>query len=260
MDFQQKYGPWALIAGASEGLGQAFTEAIAARGLNLILIARRSAVLESLAHELRERHGVETRCLSEDLANPDLNIVVEESTRDVEVGLIVYNAAYVPTGLFAETDEESLQRVVRTNVLGPVIVLRKLVPLMLERKRGGVVLMSSVAGFQGVPLLAGYAASKAFTTSLGESLWGELRHEDIDVVSCCSGAVPTPGYRRSYKQDVPGMLSPNRVAEQTLRSLEKGPRLIPGTINRVVSQILNRLLSRRQAISIMHSNARRNLR
>ena len=259
-DFVQKYGPWALVAGASERLGEAYARTLGARGLNLLLIARRSTVLDRVAGEIRSENNVEVRCLCQDLASAQIGGVVEDAIAGIEVGMVVYNAAFVPTGAFAETDDESIERVVLVNVLGPLIVLRKVLPAMRKRRRGGVVLMSSVAGFQGIPMLSGYAASKSFTTIFGESLWGELRQENVDVVVCCSGAVPTPGYRRSYKQDVPGMLSPETVVEKTLEALGKGPRFVPGFVNGAVSQVFNRILSRKQSISIMQSNTRKNLK
>ena len=111
--------------------------------------------------------------------------------------------------------------------------------------------MSSLAGMQGSPGIAAYAATKAFNTILGESLWHELRADGIDVVVSCAGAIRTPGYLRTYGKEAPGILAPEAVASKTLAALGKGPRVVPGLLNRIVAQVGGRLLSRKAAIRLM---------
>ena len=142
-------------------------------------------------------------------------------------------------------------RVVDVNVRAPVALLRTFLPPMTERGRGAVVLMTSLAGNQGTPRIAAYAASKAFTRVLAESLWYELKDRGIDVVACCAGAVRTPGYAMAAGKDAPGTLDPEKVVEQTLRALGHGPVVIPGFINRAATVFMSRLLPRRTAIAIM---------
>ena len=256
-DFLAKYGPWALVAGASEGLGEAFADRLAQRGLNLVLVARRENLLRTVAERIRQAYRVEVRPVAADLADPELAARIANVTQDLEIGTLVYNAAHVPVGRFADTDPALLARAVDVNVKAPVTLTRCLLPAMCKRQRGAVILMSSVSGLQGMSRLATYAASKSFNTILAEGLWHELRGNDnVDVVACCAGAVPTPGYRRAFRRDAPGMLDPIIVADRTLNSLGKGPRYIPGFINRMVTQFFTRFLPRRAAIHIMSKSSR----
>ena len=255
-DFLTKYGPWALVAGASEGLGEAFADRLAFRGMNLVLVARRKGNLDAVAERVSQAYQVDVRPVVADLSDPNLATLITEATQDLEIGTLVYNAAHVPVGSFVETDPDSLTQAIDVNVRGPVILVRSLLPAMCERKRGAIVLMSSVSGMQGMSRLTTYAASKSFNTILAEGLWHELRNDDnVDVVVCCAGAIPTPGYRRAFRRDAPGMLDPLVVADTTLASLGKGPRCIPGFTNKLVSQFFTRFLPRRTAINIMSKSS-----
>lgn len=246
-----RYGAWALVAGASEGIGEAFARSLAARGVHLVLVARREAVLSRLAEELRAAHGVEVRPVALDLSAPGWPEALREATAELDLGVAVYNAAFAPLGRFVDRPLEDLLRAVDVNVRGPVAFVREIAPGMVARGRGAVVLMSSLAGGQGAPRLATYAASKAFTTVLAEGLWSELRPKGVDVVACCAGAVRTPGYLRSAKGEAPGTLDPAEVVERTLARLGHGPRVVPGAVNRIADAVLTRLLPRRAAVSLM---------
>jgi hypothetical protein len=254
--FVSRYGPWAVVAGASEGLGAAFAEALAARGMNLVLLARRADLLAGVKDRLGTGKRIEIRTEACDLGRPELPRVLEELTRGLEVGVAIYNAAYAPVGDVLERSTDELLRVVDVNVRGPLLFARTLAPAMAARGRGGIVLMSSMAGFQGAPRIATYAASKAFNIVLGEGLWRELAPRGVDVVVSCAGAIRTPGYRKSAKVDAPGTLDAFVVAEQTLNALGHGPTVVPGATNRLARFLLGRLLPRRTAISIMASNTR----
>ena len=256
--FASRYGPWAVVAGASEGLGAAFAAAIAARGVNLLLLARRGEVLAGVAEDLRGRFGVEVRADSCDLARPDLADALSALTADIAVGLGVYNAAYAIMGDLHERRMDDLMRVVDVNVRAPMIFARTLAPAMVARGRGGVVLMSSLAGFQGAPNIAAYAASKAFNTTLGESLWSELSPLGVDVVVCCAGAIRTPGYAAAAAgADAPGTLDASRVARDALDGLGRGPVVVPGATNKIARFLLGRLLPRRAAIGLMAQSTRK---
>jgi short-subunit dehydrogenase len=262
----EKYGPYALVAGGSEGLGAAYAEALARRGFSLVLLARRTGQLETFAAELREKYGsgnpalharrVEVITHAVDLADFEaVKAFVQSLT--VEIGLLVYNAAFAPVGLFTDITEEQLARVVAVNVRGPLLLARLLLPPMLARKKGGVVLMSSLAGTQGSPRLASYAATKSFNAILAEGLWEELRPLGIDVIASCAGAILTPGYNQAQKAPkAPGTLTPAEVAEKTLRALGNGPVVIPGGVNKLARFFLARLAPRTMAVKIMAANTR----
>ncbi len=253
-DFAERYGPWAVVAGASEGLGASFAACLAERGIHLVLLARRKPLLEALAAELRDAHGVRVRCVALDLGGDDWADTLRAATAEVDVGLLIYNAAAVPVGRFLEVDGDALEEAVRVNALGPVRFVHALLPSLHRRGRGGVVLMSSLSGLQGVPRVATYAATRAFNSILAEGLWHELRDAGIDVIGCCAGAIPTPGYRRATDRDAPGMLASEVVANRTLDALGHGPEVVPGTLNRLVAQVFRRLLPRRTAVRLMAAN------
>lgn len=200
-----RYGRWALVAGASEGLGAAFAEQLASRGMHLVLIARRGHLLAELAGRLTAEYGTEVRCLPLDLSDPGFADTVEDAVAGLDLGIVIYNAAYVPVGPFVDTGEDAIERAVDVNVHGPLRLLRALLPAMRDRGRGAVVLMSSLSGLQGSPHVSVYAATKSFNAILAEGLWHELRPHGVEVTSCCAGAMRTPGYNRSFDRDVPGM-------------------------------------------------------
>lgn len=255
-DFSTRYGAWAAIAGASEGLGAAFARSLAARGQKLLLMARREHLLDALAKEIREQRGVDVRTLALDLVDPTLAEALARETRELEVGVAVYNAAYSPIGTFLELPLEELLRVADVNVRGPIAFVRALAPAMARRRRGAVVLMSSLAGLQGAPRIATYAASKAFNTILAEGLFAELEPLGIDVVASLGGAIRTPGYEARADRDAPGTLDPEEVAETTLAALGRGPRVVPGLVNQLASFLTGRLLPRRVAIRLMAANTK----
>lgn len=255
-DFKTKYGPWALVAGASEGLGAAFAEALASRGLNLILIARTQDKLETLAQHLSNLYAVETTAYSLDLA--DFKAVKTFISQHKEtIGLLVYNAAYSPIGYFETMTEERLEQIVDVNIKTPLLLTKLLSTEMIKKRQGGIVLMSSLAGTQGSPKIATYAASKAFNAILAEGLWNELRKHGIDVLASCAGAISTPGYKNAQSaKEAPGTLSAKKVAESTLNSLGKGPTIIPGLTNKLAHFFMNRIFPRKWAISIMDKNTK----
>jgi short-subunit dehydrogenase len=146
--------------------------------------------------------------------------------------------------------------VAAVNVRGPLLLARLVLPQMLERKRGGIILMSSLAGTQGSPRLASYAASKSFNAILAEGLWEELQPCGIDVTASCAGAILTPGYNRTQQAKAPGAMSPEAVAEKTLAALGKGPVFVPGAVNKLARFFLMRLMPRKLAIKIMAANTR----
>jgi short-subunit dehydrogenase len=249
--FAERYGPFALVAGASEGLGEAFAHAIAARGVGLVLLARRADALENVAAAVRGKHGVDVRTVTFDVGRPDLTENLREATRGIDVGLGIYNAAYSVIDPFLDRPLEDALRVVEVNCAGPLRLVHALAPAMVARGRGGIVLMSSLAGFQGAPRIAAYAASKAFNTVLAEGLWYELRERGVDVLATCAGAIRTPGYLRTTDREAPGTMDATEVAERTLVALGRGPTFVPGATNKIARLVLGRILSRRAAVGIM---------
>ena len=255
VDFREKYGRFALVAGASEGLGAAFARQIAARGVDLVLIARRAAVLESVAKSIESESGVEVRTLAADLADPGIASVVSEATEGLEIGLLVYNAAHSAIGPFLDTPLASHLTELDVNCRTALVLTHLLGRPMRERGRGGIVVMSSLASSQGSPYIAHYGATKAYDRVLAEGLWGELGEHGIDVVACCAGATRTPRYLSSQPENernffVPEM-EPEDVAREALAALGRRPSLVPGRANRIASFFMAHLLPRRLGIRMM---------
>jgi uncharacterized protein len=244
-DFRESYGLWALIAGASEGLGLAFAHALANRGLRLILLARREPELAATAAAIRERHGVEVVTLPCDLADPELEARIRAGVGERELGLLIYNAAYSRMGAFFDQPLADKLRILDVNCRGPIILSHVLGEAMVARGRGGIVLMGSLAGEQGSPRLATYAASKAFDRVLAESLWGELRERGVDVLACVAGATRTPGFEAVASAAKGPVMEPEAVVEEALASLGQGePSMIPGRGNRLGALVLSRVPKR----------------
>jgi hypothetical protein len=257
-DLRSAYGPWALIAGASTGLGAEFASQLAAAGLHLILVARRADALDELAASLRKAHGVEVRTASIDLAAPDLLERVRACAAGLEVGLLVYNAAYSCIGSFLGQSLEDKLRVLDVNCRGPVILAHEFGGAMAARKRGGIILMSSMAGIQGAPMIATYGASKAFDRVLAEGLWDELRAEGVDVLACCAGATRTPTYEASNPREKPPMIMESGpVVSESLAALGKTPSFVPGMANRAAAFVMERLFPRSAAIRTMGKATRK---
>ena len=192
--FRERYGPWAIVAGASMGIGAAFSHEAAARGLNVMMVARGRDLLEKAAAEVAEGHGVETMALVADLADPAIGDVVAEATDSLDVGLFVHNAAIAPQGRFLDVGLDVQLASVAVNCASPVILCKLLAPRMVARGRGGIGLVSSLGGFQGSINFALYNAGKAFQWVLAETLWAELKPLGVDVNCIMVGATSSPNY------------------------------------------------------------------
>jgi short-subunit dehydrogenase len=230
----------------------------------VVLVARRPEPLAELATSLPTR----TLPVEADLATPAGVAAVIAACSDLPIGLVVANAAYSPIGSFVELGRDDLVRALDLNCRAPLLLARHFAPAMVERGRGGLVVMSSLSGLQGSPPISVYAATKAFGIVLAEGLWAELRGTGVDVVACVAGAIATPGLAsalsspgrrasRSGPRQPPGTLSPERVAEAALRGLGRGPRVVPGLTMRFSAALMSRL-PRRAAIQII-SRASRDL-
>ena len=253
--FVERYGPWAVVAGASEGIGASFSRKLASRGLNLVLLARRAGPLEKLAAELRDAHGVEVQVQSLDLGGADVVDGLSRATKGRDVGLVIYNAAYSPIGAFIDIEVEEHLKAVDVNVLGPLRVSHYFGRRLADRGKGGMILMSSMSSFQGTAMVANYAATKAYDAILAEGLWYELRQRGVDVLGCIAGATLTPNYEGSTDK-IPSSglarpMDPDDVTEQALQDLGKRPTGVSGRRNRLASALLTRLLPRRAAIDMV---------
>jgi uncharacterized protein len=228
MEFAKHYGPWGLIAGASEGTGASFARKLAARGLNVILIARREGPLATLAEGIRTEFGVECICASIDLANDDASARMIQVIEGREIGIFVNNAGGdTNNSLFLDADLEKWERLARLDALNVMRNCHHWGRQMRARGRGGIILVGSGACYGGLAGLAVYSAVKSFDLCFGEALWAELRGHGVDVLNLVLGQTDTPEYRRVLKElglPVPhGMAAADDVAELGLAQLQNGP-------------------------------------
>ena len=261
MEFRARYGPWALVTGAGQGLGAAYAGALAARGLDLFLIDRRADDLAAVAETARRAHGVRVDTLVLELAEGDAVERITRATAQHEIGLLVSNAAASPIGEFHAQSAALHHAVVTVNCLVPALLAHHFGRAMRARRRGGLILMASLAGFQGNPFVAHYAATKAYNLVLAEGLWDECRAHGVDVLACCPGATRTPGYLvarpPSPGRFAPPEMEPADVVREALAALGQTPSMVPGRGNRLGAFVVQRLMSRAQAIRMMGSVGRR---
>lgn len=226
-----KYGPWAVIAGGSEGVGAEFARQLAAAGFNLILVARKPEPLERTADECRAQGG-EVRTLAVDLVDPSAVGQVAAAAADVEVGLLIYNAgANTCSEPFLDGALVEFDRVIALNIGTMMALTQHFGRPMCKRRRGGILLLGSMAGYLGSVRHTVYGGVKAFGRIFAESLWLELREFDVDVLELVLGVTRTPAMERvGLNFDVPGLrvAEPADVAREGLEQLPNGPVYVAG--------------------------------
>lgn len=241
---------WALVTGASSGIGAEFARLLAARGMHLVLAARREEPMRELAAELFTRHGTRTEIIVVDLSEPsDVARLADEIDRHgIEIELLVNNAGFGIVGDIPGTSREAILDLVSVNVAALTNLTYRFLPRMVERKHGGIINVASVAGFQPVAYMSAYAASKAYVLHFSEALWAEARDAGVTVVALCPGVTRTSFFENA---GVPGWLKkstaldPEQVVRAGLRALEKKRNyVVPGWKNYILS-LLVRLAPRR---------------
>jgi short-subunit dehydrogenase len=248
----ERYGPVALVTGASSGIGAAFAEILAAAGLDLVLVARRIDRLTSLASELSDRFGTRTDTLAIDLGEADAADVILEASGAHNIGLLVSNAGFGFKGPHERHDDAALLKMLMVNCNAPMQLSRAFIPRLAQRERSGIILTSSIEALLGGPYSAAYAASKAFVKSLGEGLWAELTPRGIDVLTLCPGATDTEALEKQGidRTKLTQLMPAAEVAGLALDNLANGPTFISSEHYR---QTFDQLLAlpRRDALHAM---------
>ena len=250
-EFADRYGPLAVVTGAAVGMGAAFARDLAARDVELLLVDRDERALETVALEL-ETDGATVRTLVVDLASPDAADEVWDAAGD-DLGLLVSNAAIGYVGSFLDQDDYGLLAQLDVNCRTPLLLVRRVLPRMVTRQRGGIILLSSLSAVRGSPLVASYAATKAWNLILAESLWDELRDTGVDVMGVLPGMTRTPGLLSSSPQAglaTTNLMEPADVAREALDALGSAPSFIPGEANRESHAFMSSL-DRAEAIKTM---------
>jgi short-subunit dehydrogenase len=257
--FAERYGPWALVTGAAMGIGASYVEELAARSLNVVLVDKEAKLISEGAARVRDR--VEVRELVVDLAEPDAVMRALDSIADLEIGLLVANAAHAATAPWLKIPLEDKLRQIGVNCIAVTQMVDVLSRSMASRRRGGIIVMSSMAARIGSPRVATYAATKAFDMILAESLWAELSPHGVDVLAVLPGTTRTPGFESSLgpRAKIPpaiGVMEPAAVAREALDAIGKRPSIVPGSFNRIASSLLTKILPRKTAIGMMARSTR----
>lgn len=251
LELVRRYGEWALVTGASSGIGAELARQIAADGMNVVLTARRGERLVELASDLEKAHGIATRVVVADLAESSGSAALLEAVDDLEIGLLVNDAGVGHQGRFDLQDGEALRRMVVLNCESPLVLTHALVKKMCERGRGAVLFVGSASGYQGLPLHAVYSATKAFDRILGEALWGELRAANVDVTVLDPGTTQTEFQERAGELPHPG--DPvDVVARVGLEALGQQPSVLVGWWNWIRANVATRLLTRPITLHAAH--------
>lgn len=239
----ERYGGWALVTGASAGIGEGFARALAKQGMACVLVARRQDKLDGLASELESQYGVETRVVVADLATDQGIAQVVSAVADLDLGVLINNAGLGGAGRFDKLDVERVRQMVNLNCLAPALLTHALVPSLRSRGRGAVILTGSVAGRQPLPLHGLYGATKAFDLMLGEALWVELRKEGIDVLVLEPGSTLTEFQAVANEIAHEGQ-SVEEVVDTALQALGQQPSVISGWMNWLRANAAGRIGSR----------------
>lgn len=252
MDFAEKYGPWAVVAGASEGIGRSLALELGARGLSVVLIAK-DGPLEEVSEQLRREHGVDTRIARVDLAAANALEGIVQAAAGCEVGLYVANAGGdASASLFLDNDLAYWERLARMNMLTTLQACHHFGAGMRERKRGGLLLVNSAGCYGGGSYLATYNASKAFLLVFAEGLWAELHPHGIDVLTIALNSTDTPNFRRIVaKTGMPvpdGLASADEVASVALDRLPHGPVHNWGLADDEIGHAISSAVDRRKRI------------
>ncbi len=258
-NMRERYGDWALVTGASSGIGYVFAQKLATSGINLVIAARRIDLLNDLSQQLTKDHGVQLRCLQIDLSQDDCLKSIVETCRDIEVGMIVNNAGSGVPRPFSQSDFEIEKALIRLNCTSPAEITHHFLPGMLARRKGAILFVSSLMGFQGVPYMANYSATKGYLLNFGESLHHECKDQGVDIMVLAPGATETPGkylHAIDYSKLPITWMSAEKVVESALKNIGKKVVVIPGVLNHLTACLSGGLWSRGLVQGVMKRLAR----
>lgn len=235
--FLQKYGNWTVVTGASSGIGRALAIELAKIGFDLILVGRNQPSLAELGQKIENQYFSQTKIIVADLSNTGGNQQVLDKTRDLPVGLLVLSAGFGTSGLFLQGDMLEESEMIDVNILSPLILSQAFALRFSERGKGGIIFLSSIVAFQGVPFAANYAATKAYIQTLAEGLQQELGQNRIDVLAACPGPVGS-GFATRAKMVMGKTLTPEEIALPILSALGKKGTVFPGTLTKILKGAL----------------------
>ena len=256
-DFLTRYGPWALVTGASSGIGEQFTRLLAESGFNVLITARREHRLQILSRQLQQDYPVTIEALALDLCSDTFLSTLLTAAEGKHIGLIISNAGFGLKGLHHLSDPVAMTNMLSVNARAPMLIAHAFTPRLITRGGGGFIITGSMEGFMGFPYSASYAATKAFVHSLGDALWQELRPHNIDVLVLAPGSTNTEALSLQGidAEQMTGLMSPRSVASQALNKLGKKRVLITGWLNILFVRLLQ-LIPRRWSLAATEAGMR----
>ena len=230
-NLKEAYGDWALVTGASSGIGELFSRKLAAAGMNVVLVARRKERLENLANELSESHHIQTRVICADLSNESDTKNIVSAVDDLEIGMLVNNAGILNTGDFLDNNLEDEIQLINTNCKAFIILTHGLGNKMRERNKGALIFLSSLTAVTAISRWGNYAASKGFDLQFSEAIDAELKDTNIDVMALCPGLTRTELVKISKFNSLMTM-DADVVVDIALNKLGKTNLVVPGIMNK----------------------------
>src|ERR1700738_3883943 len=252
---KERFGPWALVTGASSGIGKEFARQIAASGISVVLVARREALLAELGRALSQEFGVQYRALAMDLSQEGFIAGLTDATDDIDIGLVVSNAGTPNPGEFLKLDRQVLQATLRLNTMAHLDITHHFGAKLAERRRGGLILAGAMGAENGIPCMANDGGAKAYVHSLGEALHYEFKPLGVYVTVLAAGVTNTGGLEK-FGLDPKTMpmkpMSVEQCVSEGLSGLLKNrSRIVPGRLNRIMNALVPASLARKMEADIL---------
>ncbi|MBZ0183438.1 MAG: SDR family oxidoreductase [Melioribacteraceae bacterium] len=249
MNLNNKYGNYALITGASSGIGECFARRLAELGMNLVLVARRKERLDNLKREIQAKHNVDIINIELDLTEDNIIEKISQHLEGIDVGILINNAGYGSTGYFHTNNADNEILMVKLNCVVPTILTHHFIRPMVEKRKGAVIFLGSVVALQPTPLMSTYSATKVFNAYLGESLWYEMKRYNVDVLNVNPGGTVTEFQRVANVTTGPFARRPEQVVETALNALGKKPSVIDGYPNKT-TLLLSKILPKKLVLNL----------
>lgn len=237
-NFKEKYGPWALITGATSGIGEEIAKEIASRGINIVLVARKTDELELKSSALKTKYNINTKTISADLSTNEGIEIIKSSTNELSIGLLAISAGLEVNGAFEKNDIQKELKVVQININATLLLTHHFSKKMVDNSKGGILLVSSLSGHMPNPYFANYAGTKAYVLNFGASLYGELKPKGVDVTILSPGLTSTPMTKDNgvdFSKTPMQSMSPKDVAKTGVNALGKKMIAIPGNKNKFMA-------------------------
>jgi short-subunit dehydrogenase len=246
---KERFGPWALVTGASSGIGKEFARQIAASGINVVLVARRDALLAELGRAISQEFGVQYRALAMDLSQEGFIAGLADATHDIDIGLVISNAGTANPGEFLKLDRQLLQATLRLNTTAHLDISHHFGAKLAKRRRGGLILVGAMGAENGIPCIANDGAAKAYVHSLGDALHYEFKPLGVYVTVLAAGFTHTEVLEKFGFDPKTMPLKPMSVeqcvSEGLSGLLKNRSRIIPGRLNRIMNALVPASLARK---------------